>query len=39
MEGLGLAESEMQTQIATLSHCELVKGHKHGDKVYLIPFR
>lgn len=38
IENLNLSEQEMQTQLATLRHCELVKGHKEGDKVYLIPF-
>ena len=33
---LNLSEQEMQTQLATLRHCELIKGHKEGDKVYLI---
>jgi predicted HTH transcriptional regulator len=38
IENLNLSEQEMQTQLATLRHCELVKGHKEGDKVYLIAF-
>ena len=38
IEELNLSEQEMQTQLATLRHCELVKGHKQGDKVYLVPF-
>ena len=38
VENLNLSEQEMQTQLATLRHCELVKGYKEGDKVYLIPF-
>jgi hypothetical protein len=38
IEELSLCEQEMQTQLATLRHCELVKGHKEGDKVYLLPF-
>jgi recombinational DNA repair protein (RecF pathway) len=38
IEGLNLSEQEMQTQLATLRHCELVKGHKEGDQVYLVPF-
>ncbi len=39
IEDLNLSEQEMQSQVATLRHCELVKGHKEGDKVYLIPYR
>jgi late competence protein required for DNA uptake (superfamily II DNA/RNA helicase) len=38
MEDFSLAESEMQTQLATLRHCELVKGHKEDGRIYLIPF-
>jgi recombinational DNA repair protein (RecF pathway) len=38
MENLGLTEAELQTQLATLRHCELVKGHKEDDRVYLVPF-
>jgi late competence protein required for DNA uptake (superfamily II DNA/RNA helicase) len=38
IETLNLSEQGLQTQLATLRHCELVKGHKEGDKVYLIPY-
>ena len=38
MENFSLPELEMQTQLATLRHCELVKGRKEDGKVYLIPF-
>lgn len=38
MENLSLTETQLQTQLAILRHCELVKGHKEDDKVYLIPF-
>ena len=38
MENFGLTETQLQTQLATLRHCELVKGHKETDKVYLVPF-
>jgi len=34
----GLSETEMQTQMAVLRHCELIKGHREGDKIYLVPF-
>jgi len=37
-ESFSLPEPEMQRQLAVLRHCELVKGHKEGDKVYLVPF-
>lgn len=33
-----LAPSDLGNQIATLRHCELVKGRKEGGKVYLVPF-
>jgi hypothetical protein len=38
IEKLKVSEQEIQTQLATLRHCELVKGHKEGDQVYLIPY-
>jgi len=38
MRSLNLAESEMQIQLATLRHCELVKGYKEGDEIYMVPF-
>lgn len=38
MEHLSLSQEEMERQLATLRHCELVKGHKEGDTIYLIPF-
>ena len=37
-KNFNLSESEMQSQLATLRHCELVKGRKEGDKIYLVPF-
>jgi DNA-binding CsgD family transcriptional regulator len=38
IENLNVSEQELQTQLATLRHCELVKGRKQGDKIYLIPY-
>jgi predicted transcriptional regulator len=38
IENVTVSEREMQTQLATLRHCELVKAYKEGDKVYLIPY-
>jgi len=38
MKNLNISQPELQTQLAILRHCELVRGHKEGDKVYLIPF-
>ncbi|HZW82224.1 MAG TPA: hypothetical protein VFF14_02225 [Candidatus Deferrimicrobium sp.] len=33
-----LPEWELEKQFAILRHCELVKGRKEGDKVYLVLF-
>ena len=33
-----IKETELQTHLATLRHCELLKGRKEGDRVYLVPF-
>lgn len=33
-----LSPRDMQNQFATLRHCELIKGHKEGDQVYIVPF-
>jgi len=37
-ESLGIPQRDLERQLATLRHCELVKGQKEGDKVYLVPF-
>ena len=39
MENLDLSHQEIRIQFAILRHCELVKGHKEGNNVYLVPFR
>jgi len=38
MDALEITESELQKQIAILRHCELVKGRKEGDQIYLVLF-
>ncbi|MFO7952252.1 MAG: hypothetical protein R6U91_05545 [Bacillota bacterium] len=38
MEAFDLPEWELNKQIAILRHCELVKGRKEGDQVYLVLF-
>jgi hypothetical protein len=38
MKNFNLAEPELQTQLATLRHCELVKGSKEDDQIYLVSF-
>ena len=38
MTNLGVAQRDLESVIATLRHCELVRGQKDGDKVYLVPF-
>ena len=36
-ENLKLGQSEMETQIAILRHCDLIKGSIEDGKVYLMP--
>ena len=38
MENFNLAEPELQRQLATLRHCELIKGTKEDGQIYLVPF-
>ena len=38
MEALDVSELELDKQIAVLRHCELVKGRKEGNQVYLVPY-
>ena len=38
MKNFNMAEPELQTQLATLRHCELVKGYKENGRIYLVPF-
>lgn len=38
MAKYNLKAAELQKHLAVLRHCELVKGHKEGDSVYLVPF-
>ncbi len=38
MEALGLPEWELNKQVAVLRHCELVKGRKDEDGVFLVLF-
>jgi late competence protein required for DNA uptake (superfamily II DNA/RNA helicase) len=33
-----ISQNELQNQIATLRHCELVRGQKEDNKVYIVPF-
>jgi len=33
-----IKEMELQTNLAILRHCELVKGRKEGSRVYMVPF-
>jgi hypothetical protein len=33
-----LSPRDMQNQFATLRHCELIKGRKEGDTLYIVPF-
>jgi transcription initiation factor IIE alpha subunit len=38
MENFGISQRDLERQVAILRHCELVKGHKEGDTVYLVLF-
>ena len=38
MTNLQITQRDLQNQIATLRHCELVRGQREGDKVYIVPF-
>jgi len=38
LKNFNLAESELQAQLATLRHYELVKGYKEDDQICLVPF-
>jgi hypothetical protein len=38
MKNFNLAEPELRTQLAILRHCELVKGSKEDDQIYLVSF-
>ena len=33
-----MKETELQMHLATLRHCELVKGLREGNSIYLVPF-
>lgn len=37
-ESLNIPDWELEKHVATLRHCELVKGRKVGGEVYLVPF-
>jgi hypothetical protein len=38
MKNFNLTEGELQAQVAVLRHCELIKGRKEGDRVFLVTF-
>ena len=38
MTNFHITQRELESVVATLRHCELVRGQKDGDKVYLVPF-
>jgi late competence protein required for DNA uptake (superfamily II DNA/RNA helicase) len=38
IENFGFNEADLQTQLATLRHCELIKGYKESGRIYLAPF-
>ena len=38
VDNFDLTEPDLQRQLATLRHCEPVKGRKEGNSIYLVPF-
>jgi transcription initiation factor IIE alpha subunit len=38
IENFSIPQRDLERQLAILRHCELIKGHKEGDKVYLVLF-
>ena len=38
MGNFSLSESELQSQLAIMRHCELLRGQKEGDRIYIVPF-
>ena len=38
MKAFGLSQWEMETQFSVLRHCELLRGCKEGNKVYITTF-
>jgi hypothetical protein len=38
MENFDLTQEDLQRQLATLRHCELVKGRKEGKNIYMVTF-
>ena len=38
LKHFNITQKELETQFSTLRHCELVRGQKEGDRVYLVPF-
>ena len=38
MTAFNITQRDLEGVVATLRHCELVRGQKEDDKVYLVPF-
>jgi recombinational DNA repair protein (RecF pathway) len=38
MQTFGLSARELESELAILRHCELVKAHKESGRLYLVPF-
>jgi hypothetical protein len=38
MEQFKLLPTELENQFAILRHCQLLKGRKEGDQVYIVPW-
>ncbi|MCR4436402.1 MAG: hypothetical protein QHH06_11085 [Clostridiales bacterium] len=38
LDALGLSPRDMDRQLPILRHCELLKAHKIGQEIYIVPF-
>jgi hypothetical protein len=38
MDKFSISRGDLDGIVAALRHCELVKGQKEGDRIYLVPF-
>ena len=38
MASFNITQRELENVVATLRHCEMVRGQKEGDDVFLVPF-
>ena len=38
MANFNITQEDLESVVATLRHCELIRGQKDGDKIYLVTF-